>query len=119
AVAAEVSKAHVVEDDNYDIGRSFRGAWLIRPPGLGILIRPSDRSFEEVFVVRHAAVLPGGSLHCLRRSQTLNCARALSRATTSRTLNRTIQVSLLLMRTVAILFSAGLLDSMRSEFIEP
>src|SRR6516164_3330624 len=96
SVAAEVGKTHVVENDDYDIGRPFGGGQLVRPPGLGILICRSDRAFEEIFVMRHAASLLEAAhiASAAHRRSTAQVHAACSRVPiTSRTSNRAIQVS--------------------------
>src|SRR6516164_6387515 len=96
SVAAEVGKTHVVENDDYDIGRPFGGGQLVRPPGLGILICPPDGAFEEIFVMRHAASLLEAAdiASAAHRRSTAQVHAACSRVPiASRTSNRAIQVS--------------------------
>src|SRR6516165_3457084 len=66
-----------------------------------------------MFVMRHAALPFGGSSHCLRCSQTLNCSSASPPALLIVQFKYLV-ASMLLIGPSQILF-AGLLDSMRSE----
>src|ERR1700722_10618819 len=45
-VAAEIRVADVVQHDEYNVRRTFRRRWRVRPPWLGIAIRPPYRSLE-------------------------------------------------------------------------